>query len=395
MINLVLYNPHVDDFIGTPPHFKLLRRRGLKKYGFLIDAEFLGNDTVTLFYDGTISAFMPDDIFKRVPKVVRMLISRIEIIWWKKINRVNGSKFIITSDASQITNKIIIAFSYKSAVGNWNARREVFLSSRFTIMHLSHYFIRTKEKSENLRSLPNILLAGDSDIESNWYFKKFFSWYQKKIVVLPFAVQSRFKNEYPVNNRQNKCVATGSFHQLQLEYPQEHFQDYRNATKLNCYHPVRENIYNHRLNIKNIIDSYVVPYRNYGKKNGLIEKIKKIFVSQKSYFKTDINLLYNQYKYSVVGEEVVGFPGIGAFEAMACGCVLIGQENCYRGLGLESGVHYIEYDGTIENLKSIVEKTADNKVEIISCAGFEYIKKNFSYKHIRSWWQEKISAAIE
>ena len=31
---IYLYNPHVDDLLGEPPHFKYLGRRPLKKYGF-------------------------------------------------------------------------------------------------------------------------------------------------------------------------------------------------------------------------------------------------------------------------------------------------------------------------------------------------------------------------
>ena len=58
-------------------------------------------------------------------------------------------------------------------------RQMSFLKFPVVVAHLSHYFISTLEKSENLRKLPNIWLAGDADISSNAYFRHFFSWYEK------------------------------------------------------------------------------------------------------------------------------------------------------------------------------------------------------------------------
>ena len=61
----------------------------------------------------------------------------------------------------------------------------------------------------------------------------------------------------------------------------------------------------------------------------------------------DIVNEYNKYKFALVGEELSGFPAIGAFEAMGCGCVLIAQKDFYCGLGLEPNINFLEYDGTI------------------------------------------------
>ena len=58
---------------------------------------------------------------------------------------------------------------------------------------------------------------------------------------------------------------------------------------------------------------------------------------------------YNDHKYALVGEEVYGLPAVGAFEAMASGCVLLGQgEEYYKGLNLRPNVDYLVYDGSLE-----------------------------------------------
>ena len=66
--------------------------------------------------------------------------------------------------------------------------------------------------------------------------------------------------------------------------------------------------------------------------------MRKLDVKQKSYFSFDVVDFFNNNKYALVGEEIYGLPGIGFFEAMACGCTLLGQSGrFYNSLGLVSG----------------------------------------------------------
>ena len=89
----------------------------------------------------------------------------------------------------QVTdNDVIFAFSYKTAVSGFERRINILNRAKSTIFHLSHYFINTSVKSNNLRKINNLYLSGDSDISENNYFCYFFSWYKKKFLVLPFAV---------------------------------------------------------------------------------------------------------------------------------------------------------------------------------------------------------------
>ncbi len=97
---------------------------------------------------------------------------------------------------------------------------------------------------------------------------------------------------------------------------------------------------------------------------------------QSDYFSFDVVDFYNQHQLAIVGEELSGAPAVGFFEAMACGCVTLGQRGAYYdGLGLEPGVHYLRHDGTIESLKKTIEEAiADPEhTSRISKAGLAYI----------------------
>ena len=79
-------------------------------------------------------------------------------------------------------------------------------------------------------------------------------------------------------------------------------------------------------------------------------------------------------------------PGISAFEAMACGCILIGINNgIYESIGMVEGKHYIGYDGSLESLINLVSKLTqkdDDYLETIAINGSEFIKKNLNDEKI-------------
>lgn len=91
---------------------------------------------------------------------------------------------------------------------------------------------------------------------------------------------------------------------------------------------------------------------------------------------------FNDYKMHLLGEEILGVPGIGFVEGMACGSAYIGLDSpMYRDYGLIPGVHYITYDGTKEGLRKTVEywQKPENQDELeqIAKRGCEFVRKNF------------------
>ncbi|MGB6329371.1 MAG: glycosyltransferase [Halarcobacter sp.] len=378
---IVFYNPQVDDFLAEPPHFSFLKRRALKKYAYIFDGILLENKIIEIYVDFTLSSFVPERIFSKLPLVFRKIIVKRELSKWIKDNNlINRVKINFKYDDS-FEKKILFAMSYKS-MENYNKKRiEIINKFRKSIFHLSHYFISTKSKSKNLSLLKNIYLCGDSDITTNDYFKFYFSWYKKDFLIIPFYVQDRFKLKKIFLERKKLVIATGSFHNLYEEKPLHKYKDYLEFFKQSTYHPIRKILYENRDNINHMIDVKVSPYRENSNDSFLIKLFKKYFVTQKKYFSFDIVELYNEYKYVVVGEENIGFPAIGAFEAMACGCILIGQKKYYNGLGMEENRHFINYDGTIADLISKVrylEKNTKITSEITSNS-YRYAKESFLF----------------
>ena len=112
----------------------------------------------------------------------------------------------------------------------------------------------------------------------------------------------------------------GSFHNLDNERPRSFYKDFMNFFQTNTYHPVRKLVYDNQHLLSGYITCAIAPFRE-----GRIGFLRKLDVKQKSYFSFDVVDFFNNNKYALVGEEIYGLPGIGFFEAMACGCV-VGSE---------------------------------------------------------------------
>lgn len=387
---IILYNPHIDDFLAEPPHFRLLRRRALKKYGFVIAALLDAEGCVLVIIDGTASCFIPPRVFCLLPGFLRNMVSSFEYSIWIRINNFTKLRRIPVS-SPDLENHTLLAFSYKAASGNFMARLPLLLRFRHVLFHLSHYFVNTHEKAENIKKLRNAWLAGDSDLTDNDYFRGFFGWYGRSFLTLPFAVKSRFVNKTPWSQRESRCIATGSVHDLHREKPVEAYVDYMSHTGLDTYHPIRKEIYEASDRIRPQIECMVSPYRNYKDSSSLQAWLRHFFVSQKTYFKIDIVEVYNRYMFAVIGEEVSGFPALGMLEAMACGCVVFGDPRRLHGLGLQVENHYLPYNGTLNGLLQAMSMAANRAdLERISAAGEQVVRSSFSEQEAGRSWVKKI-----
>ncbi len=384
---MILYNPHVDDFVGDPVQFLIFGRRPLKKYGFLLSEPVKRNLKVQIYKDSSMSCILPLIIFVRLPKFLRFLITEFEFRIWLYLNKLNKDHYI-RLNSNGLKGKILITFSYKSATGLFQERKQAFTKCKYVIFHLSHYFVNTKLKSENISQCSNSILAGDSDITNNSYYQKHFGWYKKNFYVLHFAVQSRFKKYISFSEKFNGGIATGSFHRLSECKPANIYMDFINHFQRDSYHLLREEIHAADIDPKTL-KSYVSLYNEPSK----LGEIKKFFnvSSQKKYFSLDIVHEYNKYKYAIVGEELSGFPAIGAFEAMACGCILIAKEKYYRGLGFEPNLNFLTYDGSLSDFLKVLEDASGNsRMSEMSEASIEYIDKRFRENIVYDSWVKKL-----
>ncbi|WP_334118227.1 hypothetical protein [Limnobacter sp.] len=384
----IYYNPHTDDFLAEPLQFRLLNRRALKKYGFLINEARSSGNTIRILIDGTSSGLISERVFHFIPRWLRFLFVELEFRAWKYINCF-GDEIERVKIPEVPVKDTLIAFSYKAATGNFELRKATLEKYQTVVFHLSHYFIATAEKSDNIKGLSNAYLAGDSDITDIDYFKHFFAWYDKPFLVLPFAVSERFWNKTPWTTRDKRAVATGSFHNLLLEKPKKKYIDFITTTKTTTYHPLRLSIYQKSEKLNNYIKCHINPYREY-RRSKVNQLLSHFQISQKQYFSIDIVQLYNNHCYAIIGEELSGFPAIGAFEAMACGCVLIAQPQYYKGTNLIPGKHYLSCDGSLEDIVRILSNINHKKGEDIAKVASQLVKNQYNPKILYHHWTNTI-----
>lgn len=206
-------------------------------------------------------------------------------------------------------------------------------------------------------------------------------------IIHPFVFAERFQNIKPYSERLNKCFSTGT---ITYKKHEEFLSVYGDP----CDQPARKFVKDNPEFFKDTVDCYSCDYLedNPGKTinpsdNPLIKLYKNIYNrthvgKQKKYFSFNMVEKFNDYKMHLLGEEILGVPGIGFVEGMACGSAYIGLDSpMYRDYGLVPGVHYITYDGTKEGLRRTVEyyqqPEHQQELELIARRGCEFVRKNF------------------
>lgn len=207
--------------------------------------------------------------------------------------------------------------------------------------------------------LPHVMY-NESDLgKYSEMWKRDVPWFKGKFITIPFIPASRFKSINKFSTRKNKAVGVGTI---------TYMHNITNFYGDPCAQPTRRFCRILAKDHPELIDSYNFDYlENQQNKfknltnNPLINIYRRLYAKitgghQKQYFSFDMVKKFNEYKMAVVGEEVMGIPGIGFVEAMACGTALIGQTvGYYEEYGMKEGVHYIGYDGTINGLYETIK----------------------------------------
>ncbi len=254
----------------------------------------------------------------------------------------------------------------------------------FIALSQLHFSLDNASVIEQLR--PD-LMYNESNMQERFAgFNDYFGWFDKQYLVIPFVFAERFKVIKPFAERQNKAVSVGT-----VTYPLYIIKYYGTQ----CLQPARKQIYDNAEELKPWVDSFNSdfladdkPYDVSNSVSPLRKKINRIhdkfFLGrQKKYYSFDMVEKFNDYKMCVVGEEIVGLPGIGFVEGMASGCAYIGQTvGYYEDYGLKEGVHYIGYDGTLDDLKAKIsyyqQPEHQQELETIAKAGCEFVRSHFN-----------------
>ncbi len=399
--------------------------KAMNKYEYLFD--YLYNDKskkVYVYLDNATFATSLNGALARLDTPFS------KFIIWVVINKLNPFRFEVIKDIKKINaDDIIMTFihqNFANLSGTFDISREPIIdkfrkTKAFKVVNLSHYGYNAGMGSKNTEAAEIDLFVSENNLAKNSkFFQYYYNWYKKDVYVLPFVPQKRFRRIINFEDRRNKAIAIGS-----ITFPMAD-KDFINFFKHDKLQPMRHEIYNNSKRLDKFIDSYIShisenrqstssdpKYRKAKSekkhsvylrkcKNSLNRLIRILIVAsrilihivrkkrsiklgskERQYYKFDIVEKYNEYRMFVCPEEVIDLPGIGFVEGMACGCAYLGKiDPMYSDLGLVDKIHYIGYDGTIEDLISKIEYYQNNPAELEKIAerGHKFVKENFNEK---------------
>ena len=340
-MEILIINPHRSDFIFESFAYKILGRKSLKKYKYL--QKFIFNNT-TYFYFKTSSFY---NYLRKIKfTFLDILFLKIEKKYFLKYNNLENIQTIKIQNTYSFD--VVFCFGFSIRDFKFYDLELIAKKSKSFIIHLSHYHLYA-DKINEWSKLENVKFCSDSDMTNN-YFYNYFVDTKPKHFILSYIIEDKFKQTTNWNERENKIVSTGTFHEFEKIYNKKELHTnlvsgYFNSLSL---HPERRivNLFSNKINY---LDSY-------SSTMGSIKILNKsLKINQKDYFKKDIVTIYNQYKYAFVGEEsIIGIPGIGIFEAILCGCFPIINKSMYKGTPLEDSNLVINYNNIDELINQIL-----------------------------------------
>lgn len=324
---------------------------------------------------GVVNVILPVAKAGKISKGINIFLRLVRFRIWLLINKLSYKNFNVLFSYDTIKNEdtVFVFFHDNFASIPVCCDNELYIDMIYKakcsfLIHLSHYVYNVEEGSQICSRIRRLSFVAETNLYCHSaFFSEQFNWYCRDVLVLPFCIKDRFCVKSEVS-RTPKAVATGA---VTFRLNDKSFIEYFDTDLLQ---PQRKYL----LDNGDAISNLDVNCTDHGifKSNGiflsLFLKFKKNIISLMSNYNPvstklidfyDIDLVehYNSYSFVICPSELVGFPGIGAFEAMACGAVLIDDGNkFYEDYGLYNDEHYICYDGTIGDLKSTLDWLVEN-----------------------------------
>ena len=323
------------------------------------------------------------------------LFSKLEHDFILKKNGIDGKQIKVIRKASQIRKDDIVLI-YNVMTNEYANMNKVDAFKALSMLH----FHGNKHDDDRIMAADIACYYNEVNLSrTSELFRKYYH-VERPWIVIPFVFGERFKNIKPFAERQTKCFSTGT-----ITY-KEH-EEFLTVYGDPCDQPARKFVKDNPEFFKDTVDCYSSDYLedNSGKRinpkdNPVTKLYKKIYNKthlgrQTKYFSFNMVEKFNDYKMHLLGEEILGVPGIGFVEGMACGSAYIGLDSpMYRDYGLIPGVHYIAYDGTKEGLRDTVKhyQKPENQVELerIAKAGCDFVRTNFCGQKVAERLMEQL-----
>lgn len=339
--------------------------------------------------DYEVCNFITKDGFSLVPNNGGLINMLHCLRFWEnriilKKNGIDRKKVTVLTDVSEVRpDDIVIIYNI---MGSKNYRVASAMPA-FKVLSMLHFHGRKDENEVIEKAAINCFMNEVNLTKTSEIFRKFYQ-VQRPWLIIPFVYAERFKNIKPYKERMNKCFSTGT-----ITY-KEH-EEFLSVYGDSCDQPARKFVKDNPEFFKGIVDCYSSDYleddpvkKYVDGENQFVRLYKKYYNlrhvgKQKKYFSFNMVEKFNEYKMHLVGEEILGVPGIGFVEGMACGSAYIGIDSpMYRDMGLIPGFHYITYDGSKEGLRKTVEywQQPENQDELEKIAerGCAFVRSNFN-----------------
>lgn len=379
MTRIIFVNLHGNEFLLKTLNKIVFKQSIAIKHKFFLDYLLNNSDVKVCSYINE-KGFSLSYTHAKTFRIFRFIEHRIAL----KCNHIDTKKITVLKREDEIQkDDIVILYRYYKNQLDFYTRPDALIA--ISMIHFG-----TAEAESLKRLSPDVMYNEANFQHGSIIFDHYYGWFDKKFITIPFVYADRFKLIIPFNERKNMAVSVGT-----VTYMPNIIEIYGNA----CAQPARKQIMDHAEELKDIIECRNSDYAedNNGKtinqSDNLIcrtykQLYNKFFMGhQKNYYSFNMVDKFNEYKMCVVGEEIMGIPGVGFVEGMACGCAYIGQNiGYYEDYGLKEGVHYIGYDGTLKDLRNKIEyyqqPNHQQELELIAKNGYEYVHKNFNGEKI-------------
>lgn len=315
------------------------------------------------------------------------LFAGMEHRWILKKNGIDRKSVTVLRSLSEIRKDDIVLL-YNLLSDSFRGMENV---EAFKVVSFLHFHGNSTDAAR-IRKAGASLVFNEVDLSKTCdLYKKYYDL-QLPWITIPFIPASRFQRIKPFNERKNKAFSVGT---ITYKTHPEFIDVYGDP----CDQPIRKAVKDNPEFFNSTADSYSSDYNE----DDTVKKVLpgdnpiKAFYKrtynrlhngrQKKYFSFDMVEKFNEYKMHIVGEEILGIPGIGYVEGMACGSAYIGIDSpMYRDLGLIPGEHYIAYDGTKEGLRTTIEywQRSENQKELerIADNGYRFVRENFDSRKV-------------
>ena len=375
-MRIVFVNLHGNEFLLKTLNKFIFKQSVAIKHKYILDYLLSREDVEVCSYINERGLSLSYSTRNRFLQSFRFIEHHIAM--WK--NGIPQKKVTVLKHESDIRHDDIVIM-YQLFAGQFDFKQR---PDAFIALSQLHF---TVDQAAVMERLDPDLMYNESDMQKRFIaFDEYFGWFHKQYLVIPFVFAERFKVVKPFAERLNKAVSVGT-----VTYP-PYIKKYYGT---NCLQPARKQVYDNAEELKPWVDCFNSDYLAEDKPYNVTNQVNpvkkvinrlhdKFFLGrQKKYYSFDMVEKFNDYKMCVVGEEITGLPGIGFVEGMASGCAYIGQTvGYYEDYGMKVGVHYIGYDGSLDDLKSKIsyyqQPEHQQELEAIAKAGCEYVRSHFN-----------------